>query len=326
MIAVEERTMATIPAAMRIVDDQMTVSAGDLELTAPVRRFANGERSGIATLAELAVSTSDRGYVLRCCAGCTRFWFSGLSFQFSGGTRGYCALAGGREPDAEVAIDFGCGEHQPIVGWPDDLPAMDRARMELRMVDPAPSRLPAIMGGLIGLAAAEHRAVGDVRLDVARIACDVAEGNNPPPGHHAVIGTAAGLARWRDPDGAVALARALTSTDADHRDENAEAVALLVAMVMRKRTVSDLRDALASLSITDAAIERGFARFARTPEIFEQVMRAVESENQATAAVAGALAGAFNGLASIPERWRAAAGSEMLMESARLLHRAGGSA
>ena len=350
MIAVDESAMALVPAAMHIDADRMTVRVHDVELTAPVRRFANGERSGIATFAELAATLSSRRLVLRSCAGCKRFWFSGLSFQFSGGTRGYCALAAGRDPGAEVAIDFGCGEHQPIDGWPDDLATADRVRMEQRMIDPAPSRLPAIEGALLGLLAGASSAsvqVAERALEVVqRTAAAVSEragGHDGVPsatnrtaerngelrgGDVVAAGTVIGLVSWRDPSRAAELRHAVTARGAGGEDRDVEVVATLVAMAMRKRTVEEMRRATVSVGPVDGAIEHGFEWFAAGPELFENVMttsRAASPASAVSASAAGALAGAFNGAISIPDRWRPdSTRAEAAMAAARLLQIAGG--
>jgi ADP-ribosylglycohydrolase len=152
MMARSSGSPAWVPAEMKISEDEMTLRAGAFESRAPVQRFPNGERNGFATLAQLAHHALDDSITVRCCASCARFSFSGLSFQFSGGTRGYCALSGRRERAAEVDIGFGCSEHVPIEGWPDDLATMDRRRMEQRVREPSPPRLPAFEATILGLA------------------------------------------------------------------------------------------------------------------------------------------------------------------------------
>jgi ADP-ribosylglycohydrolase len=92
------------------------------------------------------------GIELKGCVNCIRFRFSGMSYQMSGGRRGYCSLVGFRDPRGLVEIDFVCGEQTPVPGWPDDLAAAQEARIELAEREPRPSRLNAFEGCILGLA------------------------------------------------------------------------------------------------------------------------------------------------------------------------------
>ncbi len=72
----------------------------------------------------------------------------------------------------------------------------------------------------------------------------------------------------------------------------------------------DVSEALARLGTGGYVVETvasAFFCFLDTPNDFEQtVSRAVEGglDSDTTAAVAGAISGAYNGLQAIPERWR----------------------
>jgi len=122
------------------------------EHTVPKIHFPNGEDNDYSTLAELAKSISADGWDLKCCAGCVRFRFSGMSQDVSGAALGYCGLVGFRNRRGLVRIDHYCGEHQPVEGWPDDLDAADRDRIDLAEQEPARARRNAFEGSILGLA------------------------------------------------------------------------------------------------------------------------------------------------------------------------------
>jgi len=120
--------------------------------THPLVIHANGERDGDASLALLAKDAAADGIMLRGCCNCIRFRFSGMSHQASGGTQGYCGLVGFRDRRGIVRIDFGCGEHASVPGWPDDLEEAQEARLEISRREPKASRENAFAGGVLGLA------------------------------------------------------------------------------------------------------------------------------------------------------------------------------
>jgi ADP-ribosylglycohydrolase len=113
---------------------------------------ADGESDHAATVAQLAHMAQADGIELKGCVNCIRFRFSGMSYQMSGGRRGYCSLVGFRNPGGTVEIDFVSGEHTPVPGWPDDLGLAQEARIELSNREPRPSRLNAFEGCILGLA------------------------------------------------------------------------------------------------------------------------------------------------------------------------------
>jgi ADP-ribosylglycohydrolase len=114
--------------------------------------LANGETDGYASLANLAKQLRLDGIELKGCASCARLRFSGMSHQFSGGELGYCTLVGFRDPRGLVRIDHYSGEHTLAAGWPFDLDAMLKARLELSERDLRPSRENAFEGAILGLA------------------------------------------------------------------------------------------------------------------------------------------------------------------------------
>jgi ADP-ribosylglycohydrolase len=385
MMARSSASPAWTPATLDTRDERMRLAVGQLELAAPIERFANGDRNGFATLARLAVAARKDGLTLRCCASCEHFAFSGLSFQFSGGSRGYCELAGGREPDAEVDIGFGCGEHAPIAGWPDDLAGMDQVRMKRRMRRVVVSRRPAFAGAVLGLAvgAAQRSATegdgsdktrlvlaaaealltardNEVDSNVDEVAQRLAEGVSRAKSdvpQSIVISLQAvpiGLSRWRNPEQSAELARASARLSDSRADvESAAAVALLVALAMRKRTPEDMyqalldncgarsadlgaqlrrlrdlfnsdpavalsRNGLGDGGVGHQAVAGALYCFWRSPEDYRATMltaSAATTNADAIGCIAGAVAGAFNGAESIPQEWRAGIANAGAMES-----------
>jgi ADP-ribosylglycohydrolase len=399
MMAKSSASPVWTPATLDMRDERMRLAVGQLELSAPIARFANGDRNGFATLAGLAVAAGKDGITLRCCASCEHFAFSGLSFQFSGGSRGYCELAGGREPDAEVDIGFGCGEHEPIAGWPDDLAAMDQTRMKLRMRRAVVSRSPAFAGAILGLAVGDaQRSPGEfsgsesARLVLAtaeavltardaeidsnvhevaeRLAKGMSRDTSAPPESTgalpAIQVVPIGLRLWRNPEQSAELARASVRLLGSHEAEveSAAAVALLVALAMRKRTPEEmyravletcgsrsaelgaqlrrLRDVLGSdpdVALSTGGLSDGSPAqqavagalycFWRSPEDYRATMLTAATATavpNAIGCIAGAVAGAFNGVESIPQEWRARVAAADAAESIaeRLWHQVSG--
>jgi ADP-ribosylglycohydrolase len=112
--------------------------------------FPNGEKDDYLTLAAAAQAAAAEGVVVRRCASCARFRFSGMSRQMSGGGAGYCGRVGFRSQRGVVEIGFVCGEHEPVEGWPGDLEAAQRARLAL--AEGGPDRSAAYEGAILGLA------------------------------------------------------------------------------------------------------------------------------------------------------------------------------
>jgi hypothetical protein len=348
-----------MPAGIEIQQDQMTLQIGDAKTSAPVHRLANGERNGLATLAELAGRAARDGIFLRCCAGCRRFSFSGLAFQFSGGTLGYCALAGRRDPDLPIAIGFGCGEHEPIEGWPTDLNTVDRVRLDLTMRPRPVSRLPAIEGALFGAVAACESFAGsnaahsvtsrivavtdamassdisDVSTGTRALEAKLADGF-PADGSFLGAAVPIGLAMWRSPDSVRELARAVASRIGAPRADEFAASAFLTSLAMRKRSPREMSAALTAgvpRSAEASSVSRGGYSQDAIASVLECLRHSpedyVEAVNEslrtaradyATVLLTGALSGAFNGVASIPYDWRArVVDADALREAAQLL-------
>lgn len=139
-------------AALNTSPHSVTLTAGDVTITGPRTRHANGDFDDYMSFAALAREARSRGIALEACANCVRFRFSGLSQQFSGGAKGYCTMVGWRSERAVVRIDHYCGEHELVEGWPDDLERAGQARLNLSARDPHPSRANAFAGCILGLA------------------------------------------------------------------------------------------------------------------------------------------------------------------------------
>jgi hypothetical protein len=345
MMATSGGSSGWIPAGIEIQQDQMTLQVGAARTSVPVHRLPNGERNGLATLAELAGRAAQGGIFLRCCAGCRRFSFSGLAFQFSGGTQGYCALAGRRDPDLSVAIGFGCGEHEPIEGWPADLSTVERVRLDLTMRPRPVSRLPAIEGALFGAVAACESVAGSkaahsVASGIVAVSdamassdfSDVSAGSQALEDRLADTFSAGesflgasvpiGLAMWRSPDRTREVARAVASRIAPASEAEFVASAFLASLAMRKRSPREMSAALTAgvSSGADAASSMSRAEDSQDPigGALECLRRSPEDyvaavseslrtagTNHAIVLLTGALSGAFNGVASIPLDWRA---------------------
>jgi ADP-ribosylglycohydrolase len=140
------------PAFIELAPNGVKLTVGQKEYVSAFVTYPNGERDAYATLAVCARSAAADGIELIGCASCVRFRFSGMSQQFSAGEAGYCSLAGFRSNNAIVSIDHGCGERVKVRGWPDDLDAAYRDRMELAAREAKPSRRNAFEGALVGLA------------------------------------------------------------------------------------------------------------------------------------------------------------------------------
>jgi ADP-ribosylglycohydrolase len=148
-IAGEDRLL---PVAVGRGRERLQIEVGprrfdEARLTLPNGEFDDGE-----TLARIARRALRDGIELRGCASCARFRLSGMSRQMSGGWSGYCGLVGFRSDRSAVEADFGCGEHEPVTGWPDDSEQAWRARQQLSDSDPRPARTSAFRGSLLGLA------------------------------------------------------------------------------------------------------------------------------------------------------------------------------
>jgi len=140
--------------ALKASEETITLTAGDVTLATLRARCENGETDDYRSFAALAREATSRGFeiAIEACGNCTRFRFSGLARQFSGGAKGYCTVVGWRGERAVVRIDHYCGEHEPVEGWPDDLERAARAQLELSALDPQPSRANAFAGSILGLA------------------------------------------------------------------------------------------------------------------------------------------------------------------------------
>jgi hypothetical protein len=313
-------------ACLRSVRGQLELAAGKREFASPALVFPNGEENASATLAKLAVQARKTGVVLRGCANCVRFRFSGLSFQFSGGWTGYCSLVGVRKPDGEVSIDFGCGEHSAVPGWPDDLDVAQNARLALAAKERKPSRQNVFRGAMLGVALSRQLALAMPVVD------SLAAGETVRALHNAESLLAAvpvGLFWWRDATRGVEVARGW--------GEAAAAAALVVALAMNKRAPLQMIDALlkpgsfrlpgieAQLQRLrqDLAADPGTQRagsplglvhsdeealvgalhaFGYSPLDFEQSMLSARTHggNGPAAGLSAALSGAFNGAESFP--------------------------
>jgi ADP-ribosylglycohydrolase len=136
---------------IRWTEGGVSIAVGDAEYTAEMHRFPNGETDAYVTLAAAARQAARAGASIDRCASCARFRFSGMSGQMSAGRAGYCTRVGFRDRRALVQIDHGCGEHEPVAGWPDDLDQALRERLARSSLGP-PDRLAAFEGALLGLA------------------------------------------------------------------------------------------------------------------------------------------------------------------------------
>lgn len=140
------------PAILECTSAEVRVRCGDLTHSAPLVTFPNGESDSYITIAQIAQQLLLEGVELKGCASCARFRFSGMSQQMSGGFAGYCGLVGFRNRRGIVPVSYGCGEHLPSDRWPDDLEKLHAERIALSDREPAPSRLPAFEGAILGLA------------------------------------------------------------------------------------------------------------------------------------------------------------------------------
>jgi ADP-ribosylglycohydrolase len=157
--------------SLELGTDGLKLTIGRRQYFFPFVTYPNGERDAYATLAACARAAAADGIDLLGCASCVRFRFSGMSQQFSGGEARYCALAGFRSTRGIVSIDHGCGEFIKADGWPGDLDAAYRSRMNVADSEPRPSRLNAFEGAIVGLAAGDalgHPAEFHRRADIIR--------------------------------------------------------------------------------------------------------------------------------------------------------------
>lgn len=140
------------PATLECTASAVRIRCGDLIRSAPLVNFPNGESDSYITIAQVAQQLLLEGVELKGCANCARFRFSGMSQQMSGGFAGYCGLVGFRNRRGVVPVGYGCGEHVPGSGWPDDLAKLAGERLSLSDREPSPSRLGAVEGAILGLA------------------------------------------------------------------------------------------------------------------------------------------------------------------------------
>ena len=281
--------------------DGARLRAGAKDYFAPLVTSPDGAHDRYATLARLARAAAADGVELKGCAGCARFRFSGMAQQSSGGGKGYCTLVGFRNTRALVAVDFVCGEHDPVAGWPDDLNAALEARLALARREPKPSRQNAFEGALLGLgAAADSEDVAGAVAAAEALAARRAAAS-PPAGFAAAVPV--GLFSWRDKSRLRALGRACAPPDAGAGAF--EAAALLVSLALEKRSADETRAALTKENLPLTTLVGDIlSRFGRWPHDFDQ---AVAGEN---AALVGAVWGAFNGADSIPAGRREALSDE----------------
>jgi ADP-ribosylglycohydrolase len=140
------------PATLECTPAEVRLRCGDRAYCSPLVTFSNGESDPYLTIAQLAQQLGQKGVELKGCVSCARFRFSGMSQQMSGGFVGYCGLVGFRNRRGVVPVSYGCGEHLPCAGWPDDLEKLHAERLALSDREPVPSRLPAFEGAILGLA------------------------------------------------------------------------------------------------------------------------------------------------------------------------------
>ena len=106
-----------------------------------------GDHHRCEHLAHLATALDAEGIEIECCASCQYLHLSG--FAYDGGWAGYCGRVGPKKP--VVGADTGCGERRSLPIWK-DLMAAQSERWRLVRANPAPSRLNAFAGSLVGLA------------------------------------------------------------------------------------------------------------------------------------------------------------------------------
>jgi len=129
---------------------QRTAGGGDVLAR---RAVGTGRIDLYEEVLPLAAELEARGIRLAGCLSCVQFRFSGMSRDMSGGAAGYCGLVGWRSRRGVVAIDHGCGEHEPALGWPgDDARAFEARQARTVHQKNAPSRLAAFEGAMLGLA------------------------------------------------------------------------------------------------------------------------------------------------------------------------------
>jgi hypothetical protein len=130
-----------------------------------IQRFPNGESNIAASFEVLARRAAEDDHLVIACGTCKHFGFTGLSFQFSGGSIGYCSLVGRRDKDATVAVGFGCGEYYPAPDW-QDAGDYTRRSTDIRRVIDAPHS-----GALLRLLPAGNRGNTRGRLHVGQAPC-----------------------------------------------------------------------------------------------------------------------------------------------------------
>jgi hypothetical protein len=163
-----------------------------------------------------------------------------------------------------IGIDFGCGEHVTVPGWPGDQEGMERARRESYLSVPRPSRRSAFEGALLGLAVGHARGAAALASDVdgsrahdddTALSLNVAEsliaasptgaagatsvklsrrGEDAERCTAILHGVPIGLFFWRHATRAMEAARS-RGVEADGPVEIAPAVALLTALALGKR-------------------------------------------------------------------------------------------
>ena len=134
-------------ATLERKDDSVVVSSQRATFRVSRQQESNGQEFLYPRLLECAQEASPSK--LLCCGSCLQFRFSGMSFDMSAGTRGFCGRVGFRNRRGYVDVDHLCGEYEPAPAWVDDPKVCDAARIE---ASSRCARQDAIAGSLVGLA------------------------------------------------------------------------------------------------------------------------------------------------------------------------------